>query len=589
MAHGPVEPPRGRARFGWWLSLITGGLSFVLSLIAFCSSLGWSGVGEALYSSAALLLLHLPHEAPTQHDELSLAHIALSLARPLAVIAAAATGVSLVWEFFGRELRRWWQARRGNHVVICGLSRTGQRLVEAFCHAGDTVLVIDEGANQAAVVKALEAGAGLLLGNVTDRPAMRKAGIHRARYVYATMDDTGSNVGIALNAIATVQEQPASRAAGPHLFVHIADPPLRALLRRHRAFRADGRRPRVSLFNVFEESARLLLLNDYLDYVRIAEDDERVVQIVVVGFGMLGQEVLTRAAMVGHYANRKWLRAIIIDHQAVRKESSFRTRYPQFGEVCNAQFLPLDADNPSTHAQIAAWCGDAKKTISTVVICLDNDTRGLSLALSLSKLLGPDVPIRVRLNEQSGLAALLQESNAGITLPSQIIAFGSLHESGARKTWDYDELDRMAKAVHADYVRRRREQNPTSTDDRSMRDWEQLDDDLIDSNRQLADHIPVKLRAIGCHIARRDSKDPGRLVKEFTDPQIELLAKMEHQRWMAERFLAGWVLGPRDIEDRSSPFLVSWEQVPPQIQAYDRDFARILPGVLDLVNLEIRQ
>jgi hypothetical protein len=77
MAHGPVEPPRGRARLGWWLSLITGGLSFVLSLIAFWSSLGWSRFGEALYSSAALLLLHLPHEAPPQHDELSLAHILL--------------------------------------------------------------------------------------------------------------------------------------------------------------------------------------------------------------------------------------------------------------------------------------------------------------------------------------------------------------------------------------------------------------------------------------------------------------------------------------------------------------------------------
>jgi voltage-gated potassium channel Kch len=122
------------------------------------------------------------------------------------VIAATATGVSLVKEFFGREPRRWWKARRENHVVICGLGRTGQRLVEVLCHAGDKVLVIDEGANQAAVVDAMEAGASLLLGNVTDRPALRKAGIHRARYVYATMDDTGTNVGIALHAIAIVQE-----------------------------------------------------------------------------------------------------------------------------------------------------------------------------------------------------------------------------------------------------------------------------------------------------------------------------------------------------------------------------------------------
>jgi hypothetical protein len=68
-----------------------------------------------------------------------------------------------------------------------------------------------------------------------------------------------------------------------------------------------------------------------------------------------------------------------------------------------------------------------------------------------------------------------------------------------------------------------------------------------------------------------------------------LLAKMEHQRWMAERFLAGWSPGPRDVDKRSSPYLVEWENIPPEIQENDRRVADILPGVLASVGWEIRR
>src|ERR1035438_4691002 len=75
----------------------------------------------------------------------------------------------------------------------------------------------------------------------------------------------------------------------------------------------------------------------------------------------------------------------------------------------------------------------------------------------------------------------------------------------------------------------------------------------------------------------------------FEGSELELLAKMEHKRWMAERFLAGWTLGPRDDEKRINPYLVEWEDLPPNIQDYDRNFVRILPNVLKQVNLEIRR
>jgi hypothetical protein len=79
------------------------------------------------------------------------------------------------------------------------------------------------------------------------------------------------------------------------------------------------------------------------------------------------------------------------------------------------------------------------------------------------------------------------------------------------------------------------------------------------------------------------------LVDRFEGVDLELLSKMEHRRWMAERFLAGWTSGPKDVEKRLSPYLIEWEDLPPNIQDYDRNSVRLIPGVLKSVNLEIRR
>jgi voltage-gated potassium channel Kch len=590
MAHGLIGPPSNRKdRRWWWLSIISAILSFALSFTAYCSSLeetGWRLIVEAFYSSAELLLLHVPHDVLPHSNESAM--LLLYIARPLAVVFIGATGLAVIMEVFGKELRRSWAVRRGKHIVICGSSRMGQQIASEFYLAGQGVVVVDNFADSASLTSATQLGASLLSGNPADPAILRKARIHRAAYLFAATEDDSANVGVAMSAINVCREKSASRSTAPSIFLHLKDPQLRASLRLRRAFQTDERTPRVSNLNVFENSARLLLARHPLDYVHIAEDDERSVQIVVIGFGLMGEALLVRAAMVAHYANLKRVRAIVVDLHAKRKGRLFRSRYPQFGQVCDAQFLEMDAEEPSAQARIAVSCADPR-IIPTIVIAFDHDARGLSLALSLTDRLGPTVPVRVRLNENSGLATLLQPGDPRRPLSSQITAFGSLSEACARTNWVGDELDVQAKALHDDYVRRRNASGPVAADDRSMRLWTELDDDLIDSNRQNADHIPVKLRAIGYHIALQGSPDPGTLVTEFSDAEVNLLGKMEHQRWMAERFLAGWVFGPRDHDKRSSPYLVEWDHVPTHIQKYDLDFARILPGVLEFAKREIRK
>ena len=181
------------------------------------------------------------------------------------------------------------------------------------------------------------------------------------------------------------------------------------------------------------------------------------------------------------------------------------------------------------------------------------------------------------------MGELIQGHYRGGVTPCPMTPFGTIAAACRAENWADNELDVMARALHEDYVSKLGEAEKDYPANPSAAPWELLSEQLRESNRQAADHIPVKLRALGCHTARVGSGDPGELVSKFTTAEVEVLAKMEHRRWMAERFLAGWVPGPKDIDRRISPYLVEWEELPTQpndIPEYDRNAVRILPGVL---------
>ena len=61
-----------------------------------------------------------------------------------------------------------------------------------------------------------------------------------------------------------------------------------------------------------------------------------------------------------------------------------------------------------------------------------------------------------------------------------------------------------------------------------------------------------------------------------------MLAKLEHDRWEAERRADGWVYGPtRDAASKRSPYLVPWEELSEDVRDLDRDAVGAIPRLLD--------
>jgi hypothetical protein len=595
MSHSVGQPPSNpRELWIWWVSMGSGSLSLLCSFIALCLlSEAPAGFVDALYSSAHLLMLHMPHDELNGASKNILALVLFYAARFFAVVAIASTGVAVVVRTLGREIRLALTARSGNHAIICGLGPIGGELASEMIAKKYKVVVVDRGHDEASVNGVLESGASVIVGDPTDPRFLRQAGVASANFLFAASSDDTANISAGLQATGLVQTASAVTVQKDlRIYVHVADPQLRSELHKRRLLADSSPRLHTTTFSVFDNSARLLLHDHPLDHVRIHVDDVRQVQLVLAGFGILGEAILVRAALAGHYANLKRLRAVIIDPEATRAEKIFRSRYPQFDKVAEAKFVNLDLEEPDTLSRIAELCEDPLRNISTVVVPLEQRTRALTVTLSLADRLHGSVPIRFRLDEDGGIGELIQRrQQAGVT-SCPVTPFGTIAAACRSENWANNELDIMARALHEDYVSKLGEAERNYPANPSAAPWDSLSEQLRESNRQAADHLPVKLRAVGCHPARVGSGDPGELISKFTDEEIELLAKMEHRRWMAERFLAGWVLGPKNHDKRISPYLVEWEQLPTHptdIPEYDRNAVRILPGVMSHVAMEIRR
>jgi len=121
-----------------------------------------------------------------------------------------------------------------------------------------------------------------------------------------------------------------------------------------------------------------------------------------------------------------------------------------------------------------------------------------------------------------------------------------------------------------------------------MAEWEELAENLKESNRHQAQHILSKLAATG--YAVREMKNRAISPITFTSEEVEQMAEMEHARWMLERLLDGWKLGAkRDVSRKTSPYLVDWSKLPEEVKEWDRETVRKIPDFLAEAGFEIVQ
>lgn len=169
------------------------------------------------------------------------------------------------------------------------------------------------------------------------------------------------------------------------------------------------------------------------------------------------------------------------------------------------------------------------------------------------------------------------------TVGGRLTAIEVIKEASVPAGIGEDLAEQLARAIHQAYVANGAARGDSPTQNPSMRPWDELPEDLRQSNLAQAADIETKLDAIGCAVVPESAAGPD---FAFTEAEIELLARMEHRRWTQERQTRGYVHGPKR-EGNQHPDLVEWQHLSESAREKDRDAVRELPAILRQAGFQI--
>lgn len=510
----------------------------------------------------------------------------LELARLLAPAAAMYTAIQALAVVFRRQIELFRVRFLSGHAVICGLGRKGFLLTFRFLERGRRVVVIEEDEENSMIESCREAGAIVLIGNATDKEILRRAGAQRAGHLISVCDNDGINAEVA-----ALGYELAGKGSGRPLdcIAHIFDPQLCTLLREREIAAEKTDSFRLEFFNIFEAGAREML-RQHPAFSEADAAQGAAPGPLIVGMGRFGESLAVRIARMwkdNFDAKGKRLRIAVLDRAAELKKRSLYLRYPGLEKRCELEPIEMDICSPEFQPAGFLFNKDGRCRHTIIYVCLDNDSFAISTALALYRCLRhTNMPIIVRMAHDAGLSALLEGGRKMGEAFKGLHAFGLIDRTCSPELVLCGTHEVLARAIHNEYVSMQRKKGETAQTNPSMVQWDDLPEELRESNRRQADHIGIKLKAVGCGIAPLTGLDAEPF--EFTKEQIEMLAEMEHKRWNEERLKAGWRLGPKkDAENKITPYLVSWDKLEDKIREYDRNTVRGMPSFLARAGFQI--
>ena len=504
---------------------------------------------------------------------------------PAVTTYAVLMGLAAIFRNYLQAVRLQFTSR---HVVICGLGQKGLLLAKNFRTAGKTVAVIEKDGGNPSIPVCRDLGIMVIAGDARDVDSLRKAGVRQADSLIAVCGDDGANADIAVKARQVVATRKGRKL---NCAIHISDPRLWVFLRQQEFGSEKTNAFRLDFFNIYDHGARQLLA-EYPLQPKTSEKTEKAPHLLIVGMGNLGEQIVLHAARkwaTEQAENRHKLHISVVDPEAQQKIDKLCQEYSLVKNTCQWKAYPLDFDCPEFHHASFLDSKRGESSLTYIFVCLDDETMGLSSALSLlNQTQNTDVPILVRLTEDAGLASLLHGAQAGTGGFSRMHVFGLMERTCRPALLNDGSHAALARVIHAQYIRNETREGNTPETNHSLVGWDALSEDLKEMNREQADDIGLKLKAVGCDILPWNDYAADRFA--FTPDEIEQMAKMEHKRWVAQKLAQGWKYGAvREAGKKEHPSMVDWEDArfSEAEKEKDRNTVRQIPGYLALAGFQI--
>jgi hypothetical protein len=465
---------------------------------------------------------------------------------------------------------------RRDHVVVVGLNGLGLHFARSCRAAGLQAVAIERNDANPNVETCRREGTPVVVGDALDERILRRAGVGWASDLVTFVDDDGVNVELTLRAKSLTRALAGDR---PPLRVrcHLGNVALSDRLEEYPKFFLDPHLAEISFFNVHTLAARTLLREHppevYADALRCGE-----VHVAVLGATALAEQIVLQVARTAHFANGALPRISLCAEDSEATRARLAQLHPGVDGAAQLDFVSMRL----TPDALAGGRSPLPIVAATAyVICLDDESAALSLALGVRRatLLGRglNAPVMVAMAKSDGLARLL-ESKLGVPeIPDGLYPFGMLDETVSAATIIDERLDRLAQAIHEDYLEGVARRGGL-TGKPSHQSWSSLREVYRRANRLSADHLDAKLRAVGC---RESMPVAGEPALAFSADEIERLARMERSRFVAVRRSTGWTSGAvRSDFARIETNLDPWEKLDADRRGYDLRGAEDIPQLL---------
>lgn len=299
-------------------------------------------------------------------------------------------------------------------------------------------------------------------------------------------------------------------------------------------------------------------------------------ELICLGFGRSQRSFALALLRQAHHIDEAPMRIVAIDPDVERAVARLRTSFPNIDSVATIETIAADGFSSDVQRLIAERAANANSNLC-ITISLGDVDRNLELALGLPKsvhcsaqgLPSPIVFVRQSLVAESAtICEWLAHSGTRGGLAIQ--PWGGLDHSYDGLSILEGALDARARRVHHAYLhdpqnhpRPEDALNPLS----SRRSWEMLSSFLRDDNRNSADFFTARLKSVGLELLGPGEPSHGGLTATVSPASIdaasrEIMARLEHRRWVVMRLLCGWSYGEtRDDVGKVHPSIRPWAEL----------------------------
>jgi hypothetical protein len=551
--------------------------------------------------------------------------VLLEIARFLAP-AVTASGIFLaIWEPFYKNYQLHRIHLWKNHLVVCGLSKKAELLIEDFIKQENgkvRIVVIDADESRGSLLHLRKKGVIFLNGNATNEETLLKTNILHARFLLALTQDEKINIQIAQLATRLYHQYPKRILPDTVLQVilHVDDfYTLNIFKEFHEKaeleesdLRPSGSKMDYHVFSIFQLAASYMVDRYSPDQYRsLQELEDPPAHILILGDTLAAEYLILEAAHMYHFANLKKTRITVVSDDIAHILQKMDALYPFLRKTVDITYISIVeffSDN----------CPVDCNEIAVAFIALHDDGKSIYFSRKLRQLFYsrnqlkknqngsiekglPDFtfpPIKTLLPRNTALVHIFSDTKVEMKMLN-IEMVNMDHQLCNKKTIvdDRKAEDFIAQHIHYEWVKNHAFRDHTGMGSMET-EWDELKDAQKDSNRLPARHLNIKLRFVNAEFT--DQQGGKELNMGMLDEQVwNRIARMEHYRWMAEKYLNGFVY-TRDIPDKEvmhflnlalkcHPDMVPFEDLTREIQEKDMFTFRMAPEIARLNNKRIIQ